>query len=138
MHFIFHSGKFFFNQASLSLIRKWHKLCALRQYQNLWKCLRARCSDRTFGFFYAYFLTVCSSYSSNHHGRRKRGDGGGTRPPQSKYPGGTSPPKIRMKISNSGYFNSVKLVLFQFHHNFSIVVAVLDRTKPIQVLISVP
>ena len=69
------------------------------------------------------------------HGRRKRGDGG-TRPPQSKYLGETSPPKIRMKISNSDYFNGFKIDLFQFHHNFSIVVAVLDRTKPIHVLIS--
>ena len=64
------------------------------------------------------------------------GGTGGTRPPQSKYPGGTSPPKIRMKISNSDYFNVFKLDFFQFHHNFSIVVAVLDRTKPIHVLIS--
>ena len=50
--------------------------------------------------------------------------------------GGMSPPKIHMKISNSDYFKGFKLDLFQFHHNFSIVVAVLDRTKPIHVLIS--
>ena len=63
------------------------------------------------------------------------GDGGDTSP-AIKISGGTSPPKIRMKTSNSVYFNGFKLDVFQFHHNFSIVVAVLDRTKPIHVLIS--
>ena len=36
-----------------------------------------------------------------------------------------------MKITNSDYFNGFKLDPFKFHHNFSIVVAILDRTKPI-------
>ena len=69
------------------------------------------------------------------HRRRKRGDGGDTSPAIkiSKYLGGTSPPKIRMKVSNSDYFNGFKLDSFKFHHNFSIVVAILDRTKPIHV-----
>ena len=53
--------------------------------------------------------------------------------PAIKIAGGTSPPKICMKISNSDYFNGFKLDRFKFHHNFSIVVAILDRTKPIHV-----
>ena len=65
------------------------------------------------------------------------GGTGGTRPPQPKYLGGTSPPKIRMKISKSDYFNGFKLDSFKFHHNVSIVEAILDRSKPIHVLISV-
>ena len=62
--------------------------------------------------------------------------GRGDTSPAIKRSGGTSPKKIRMKISNSDYFNDFKLDLFQFDHNFFIVVAVLDRTKPIHVLIS--
>ena len=65
------------------------------------------------------------------------GDGGDTSP-AIKISGGTSPPKIRIKISNSDYFDGFKLDPFKFHHNFSIVVAILDRTKPIQYLLSVP
>ena len=64
------------------------------------------------------------------------GDGGDTSPAIKIAGGGASPPKICMKISNSDYFNGFKLDAFKFHHNFSIVVAILDRTKPIHVLTS--
>ena len=66
-------------------------------------------------------------------------ENGGTRGhvPPIKISGGTSPPKIRMKISNSDYFNGFKLdPPLKFYHNLSIVVAILDRTKPIHVLTS--
>ena len=49
---------------------------------------------------------------------------------------GRTPPKICMKSSHSDYFNGFKLDPFKLHHNFSIVVAILDRTKPIHVLSS--
>ena len=61
--------------------------------------------------------------------------GRGDTSPANKISGGTSPPKIRIKISNSDNFNGFKLDPFKFHHNFSIVVAILDRTEPKSVLI---
>ena len=77
-----------------------------------------------------------STWSALKPWASKAGDGG-TRP-SIKISGGrrASPPKIRMKISNSDYLNGFKLDSFKFHHNLSIVVAILDRTKPIHVFIS--
>ena len=55
--------------------------------------------------------------------------------PPIKISGGTSPPKIPMKISKSDYFYGSKLDPYRFHHNLSIVVAILDRTKPSHILV---
>ena len=70
------------------------------------------------------------------HSWASKAGGRGDTSPAIKIAGGTSPPKICMKISNSDYFNGFKLDPFKFHHNFSIFVAILDRTKPIHVLTS--
>ena len=58
-------------------------------------------------------IQVCTLYSW----ASKVGRTGGHVPPI-KISGGTSPPKIRMKISNSDYFNGFKLDPFKFHRIF--------------------
>ena len=75
------------------------------------------------------YISLLCSWASKAGGR-------GDTSPQSKYPGGRPLQKYTRKYKKVTIFNGSKLDPFKFHHNLSIVVAILRRTKPSHALVS--